>query len=281
MFSVFPDHVVAGGQSVDTSEKSLRQHRILEGHILLQRLQVDLTVISGVLQDALDLGAVDEVSFDFCIIKRLDPEHIPRAEKFFFAGVPDHEGEHAPKPVQDPGAVLCIAVQQHLRVGICQEGVSLDLQILAKLTVIVDLTVKGDDPASVRCRHGLIAALKVDDRQTPESHRDPAVDILPRSVWSAVDDPVHHIGQNLPAPLCILRVTDNPYFCIFLRPAPQRSICVCIFFRVPSGNISGKSAYSTHKNVLSCSCATPVGDPLSADARASQVFPAFAAFAAD
>jgi hypothetical protein len=91
-----------------------------------------------------------------------------------------------------------------------------------------------------------------------------------------VDDPVHHIGQDLPAPLCILRVTDNLYFCIFLRPAPQRSICVCSFFRVPSGNISGKSAYSTHKNVLSCSCATPVSNPLSADARTSQVFSALA-----
>ena len=121
-------------------------------------------------------------------------------------------------------------MQQHLSVRVCQEGMPLDLQVLAKLTVVVDLAVEGDDPAPVSRRHRLVASLEVDDRQTAESHRNPAVDILPRTIRSAVNDPVHHVGQDLPASLLILRVSGDFHFCVLCRPAEQSRICTCILF---------------------------------------------------
>ena len=125
---------------------------------------------------------------------------------------------------------------------------SLDLQILTQLPIVVDLSVKRNDPAPVRRRHGLIAALEVDDRQTPESHCDSAVNILAASVRSAVDDPVHHIGQDLTPALRVLRLACDLHFhCI------RSTILLCRFFifpGCPSRNVTGKSANSTHKICL-------------------------------
>ena len=84
----------------------------------------------------------------------------------------------------------------------------LDLEVFSQLSVIVYLTVEGDDPAPIRCFHRLIAAFEVNDREAPEAHRDPVVYILSRAIGSPVNDPVHHIGQHLRAlilPACCSR----------------------------------------------------------------------------
>ena len=114
--AVFPDQIVTRLQPVYALEEGFRQHGILEGHVLLQCLEIDLALISRIFQDALNLRAVYKAAADCRIVKGLDAEHVARAEELFFARIPDHEGKHSAQPVQDPGPVLRIAVKKHFRV---------------------------------------------------------------------------------------------------------------------------------------------------------------------
>ena len=203
-FPVAADQIVAGGQAEDAAEKGLRQHGVLEGHVLLQGLEVDLPVIARVFKDALDLRSVDKAVPDLRVVEGLDPEHVTGGEELFFLRVPDDKGKHAAEPVQDPRAVLAVAVQQDLRVRIGPEGMALDPEHLPELAVVVDLPVEGDDQPAVLRLHGLIAALEIDDGQTAEAHGDLIVHIFSRAVGAAVDDPVHHIGKD---PVAVLIVS--------------------------------------------------------------------------
>ena len=200
----------------DPLEKSLREHRVLEGHVLLQRLQIHFALVSGIFQNALDLGAINKTSPCLRIIKRLDAKHIAGTEKLLFPGIPDHKGKHSAQPVKDLHTVLTVPVQQDLRIRPGPEAVSSALELLPQFTIVINFPVKSDDQPAVFSTHRLIPALKINDRQASEAHRDLIVHILPCTVRSPVNDPVHHIGQHLP----------------------------------PVNILTGKSANSTHRNHL-------------------------------
>ena len=177
----------------------------------------------GILQNALDLRPVDKVSVDFRVVKRFDPEHIPRSKQLLLLRIPDDKGKHSAQPVQHPGSVFAVSLKEHLRVRIGSESVSLDLQDLPEFPIIVYLSVKRDHQFPVLCLHGLVSALQINDRETPESHGDPLIQVFARSVRSPMDDPVHHIGQD----------------------------------RITIDIVSGKSAYSTHNRITSCLAVSP------------------------
>ena len=117
-------HIMCRHQLVDPFEKGLRQDRILEGQVLLQRQRVHLSLISRVLQDALDLRRKDELSVQDRIVEGLDAEEIPRAEKLLLCLVPDGEGKHAADFLQDVRPPGLIADDQDLGVAVILEGIT-------------------------------------------------------------------------------------------------------------------------------------------------------------
>ena len=106
------------------------------------------------------------------IVQGLDAEEIPGAEELPLLLVPNGEGEHAPQFVQKLWAVLLIAVEQHLRVGLGGEHVALLEQLLPQGPVVVDLPVEDEHLAAVLVENGLAAALQVDDGQPAKAQGD-------------------------------------------------------------------------------------------------------------
>ena len=89
-------------------------------------------------------------------------------------------------------------MEQALGIGTAVELVALALELGAELAEVVDLAVEHDDDAAVLVGHGLGAGLgEVEDRQAAEAEGDAAVDELSSHVGPAMDDPIHHLGEDL------------------------------------------------------------------------------------
>ena len=56
--------------------------------------------------------------------------------------IPDNKGEHSSQPVEKLLAVLLVAVEQYLGIGICGEDMTLFHQFLSDILIVVYLTVE-------------------------------------------------------------------------------------------------------------------------------------------
>ena len=139
------------------------------------------------------------------LLARHQPEPLP-------AGVPDRDSEH---PVQRPYAVdalLLVLTQDHLGVGLGPKGVTASPQSLAKLTVVVDLTVVHQHHAAVVAHHRLMPARReVDDRQSPLAQHDIAVGGRPQApvVGPAVGEGGLHPLQGIARDSSAAKVNDS------------------------------------------------------------------------
>ena len=127
------------------------------------------------------------------VVEGLDAEDVPGAEELALGLVPDRKGEHAPQLLEDLLAVLLIAVEDGLAVGLGAEGVALLQQVLPELLIVVDLPVEHQHHGAVLIEDGLPPALQVDDGQPPESQGDVVVHIVVGVVRAPVDDSVGHL----------------------------------------------------------------------------------------
>ena len=186
--------IVPFRQLVDAFEEGLTDRRILEGHIRLQRLGVELLDEIGVAQQALDLRRVHERAVHLRIVEGLDAEMVARAEQLLLVLVPDHESEHATYALQQIHTPLLIAVQQHLGVAFGGEGVSGRDQFLTQRLIVVDLAVEGDDLRTILVVDGLLAAAEVDDAEPSMAERRMLVDVMAFAVRPAMRD---HVGHTL------------------------------------------------------------------------------------
>src|SRR5436305_1561860 len=80
-----------------------------------------------------------------CPEQRLDPESIHRREELLSPRIPEYEGEHPAQSLHDRRAELLVAVDKNLRVCASRKGMAAGNQIVAKLSVVVDLAVEGHD----------------------------------------------------------------------------------------------------------------------------------------
>ena len=186
--------IMAFRQLEHALEEGLADGRVLEGHVRLERLLVELLDEVRVLQQALDLRGVHERAVHLGIVEGLDAEMIAGAEQFALVPVPDHEGEHASNLLQQFHAPLLIAMQQHLGVAFGGEGVSGRDQFLTQRLIVVDLAVEGDDLRAILVVDGLLAAAEVDDAEPSMAERRVLVDVMAFAVRPAMRD---HVGHTL------------------------------------------------------------------------------------
>ena len=177
-------------------EEGLADGRVLEGHVRLERLLVELLDEVRVLQQALDLRSIHERAVHLGIVEGLDAEMIAGAEQFALVPVPDHEGEHASNLLQQFHAPLLIAMQQHLGVAFGGEGVAGLDKLFAKRLIVVDLTVEGDDQRTVLVINRLLAATQIDDAQSAVPQRRMLVDVMPLAVRSTMRDDIGHALEH-------------------------------------------------------------------------------------
>ena len=140
--AVLIDEIMRGQELFHALEECLLRRGILEREILLQHIGVELLFEMRMREKCLDLAAEHECAVHLRIIHRLDAEEIACTEKALPVFIPDDEREHAAKPVQKPGAVFRVAVDQHLRIGLCAEAVPLCTQLPAQFLIIINLAVE-------------------------------------------------------------------------------------------------------------------------------------------
>ena len=193
---------VGRGQLVGPLEERLVHGAVLEGQVGAQGLGVDLAAEAGVLKQALDLGAEQQLAcVGLGIIERLDAENIARAVHLVRFRVPYDEGKHAAQPGGQRRAVLLIAVDDDLGVAVGLEDVPLGLQLGAQVHEVVNFTVEHADDGAILIVHGLLACGQVDDAQTAEAQRNGrarvvAADMVAFHIGAAVDDAVRHSVQD-------------------------------------------------------------------------------------
>ena len=201
-FAVLVGEPVGGGQLVGALEEGLVHGAVLEGQVGTQRLGVDLAAEAGMLQQALDLTAEQQLAcVGLGIIERLYAENIPRTVHFVRLGVPHDEGEHA---AQHPGqlrAVLLVAMNDDFGVAMGLEDMPLGLQLGAQIHEVVNLAVEHADDGAVLVVHRLLACGQINDTQAAEAQRDGAArvvaaDVIPFHIGAAVDDAVGHPVQD-------------------------------------------------------------------------------------
>src|SRR5439155_13779954 len=81
--------------------------------------------------------------------------------------IPHGKGEHAPQVRQEPGTVLLIEVDDHLRVGPCLEAVPPGLEQSSQFDEVVYLAVQDNPHGAVLIGDGLPAGIEIDDGKAP------------------------------------------------------------------------------------------------------------------
>jgi hypothetical protein len=120
---------------------------------------------------------------------------------FSLGAVPDRHREHADEATErrfNPPRLEC--GEDDFGIGMTDEAAALLLQLMTKLTVVVDFAIEDHrEPPAVRL-HGLVAVgAQVDDRKPPESERDAVLLIEPEAfvVRPAVAQRRTHAGRTL------------------------------------------------------------------------------------
>ena len=147
-------------------------------------------------QEALDLGTVDQTLAHALIVEGLDAKDVAGAHQALLLVIPDGEGKHTAQTLQHRNAPLLVAMQNGLGIALSLEVITASNELLAKLLIVIDLAVEGDDDAAILVFHRLAAALKVDDGQTTETHGDVIVHEVALVVGTAMNDAVGHVLDN-------------------------------------------------------------------------------------
>ena len=158
---------MSGQQAVNIFKKGLRRHNILERQIIVQRLGIELLVIIRMLQDAFDLGSVDQFAFCDGVVHGLDAEKVSCDKYGMILCVIDRKAEHPSQTVQQFFqqffAPFFKAVDQHLRVRFGRKGVPESLKLTSQLPIVIDLSVKGQHHRFVLVKDWLMSLVKVND----------------------------------------------------------------------------------------------------------------------
>jgi hypothetical protein len=128
---------------------------------------------SRVLEQRLDLRGEDDALPVVDVVERLDPEPVTGEHQPTPPPIPEGERKHPPQRVQERGPAVLVEMRDHLRVAVGRQAVPAAAQVRREILRVVDLTVVHDDDVAGLVRHGLRAALDVDDAQAahPEPHR--------------------------------------------------------------------------------------------------------------
>ena len=200
--AVFVGEPVGGGQFVGALEERLVHGAVLEGQVGAQCLGVDLAAETGVLQQALDLAAKQQLArVGLGVIERLDAENIPCAVHFVGFRIPHDKGKHTAQLGSQCRAVFLIAVDDDLGVAVGLEDMALGLQFGTQIHEVVNFAVEHADNGAVLVVHRLLARGQVNDAQAAEAQRNGrarviAADVVAFHIGTAVDDAVRHFVQD-------------------------------------------------------------------------------------
>ena len=183
------------GVCVPDEEPEVQEH--------LDRVVVQLGSDETACEQALQLGGEDEDVTDAAVVERLDPETVAREHEPALVPVPDRSAEHAAQVGGEVGAVPLVEMREHLRVATAGERVAVAAESLAKVAVVVQLSVLDRRTVPLFVRERLVAALDVDDAEPPDAERDSRLlenaAVVRAAVRHRIGHVVEHAGVEDPA----------------------------------------------------------------------------------
>ena len=192
-----PDLILAGMKLGHPAKHGPVALHVLEGEVLANPVEVRLGADVRGHEERLDLGGEEDPLRRGVQVEGLHAEVVAREEDRACLPVEEGEGEHAVQPLDAGGTPLLVRLEDDLRVGRRPEGATAGPELVAKLHVVVDLTVEDDDrPLG---GHGLLPTRQVDDREPLVGERDRSLRELAGSVRAAVTDASRHPDRQIQA----------------------------------------------------------------------------------
>ena len=108
-----------------------------------------------------------------CIMKRLDPESIPRQHEPLPLSIPKREAEHATQMPHALDPEILVEMHDDFNIGMRVETMTARDELVTESGVVVDLTVAHHGDGSVFARDRLVTRLQVDDAQPRHPQPDP------------------------------------------------------------------------------------------------------------
>ena len=177
------DQGVTGRQLSHVPEDRGGRRNVEQAGVTVQRLEVDVPLHGGVLEQGLELGGEHEgPPRAQRIIERLLAQSIAGQEQRPRPLVPDGEPEHPAQGLHTVAAEVLVQVHDDFRVGGRLESVPARDQLVSQLDVVVE---------------GLVTGAQVDDGEPAHGHSERSVDVETLVVGPAVD---HGAGHALEEP---------------------------------------------------------------------------------
>ena len=192
---------------------------VVEGQVEPEGLPVDPLLDGGVLQDRLDFRGEEEGAAVMPPDEGLDADSVAAQDERVHPLVPDGKGKHAGEPARALDPLLLVEVDDDLAVRVRAETVAAVFQLLAKLRVVVDLSVENEPDRPVLVGHGLAARLgEIDDGEStvpePDGDARAVLEVDAGPVGSPVGHDAGHAPQGRfvePAAVCRYRSTDSAH----------------------------------------------------------------------
>src|SRR5271163_1115850 len=116
--------VMAGLKLVDILEESILSGSVVKREEPVDRGRFNFSANFGIGQNRLHLGREDQRFGGRRIVKRFDPQAVPRDKQELVAIIPDGESEHSPQLFDAILTELFIEMDDYFRIRACLEDMS-------------------------------------------------------------------------------------------------------------------------------------------------------------
>src|SRR5258708_150821 len=139
-------------------------------------------------------------------MQRFFSDAIPRQQELSSPCIPERKRPHSVEFRLAFKAPLFVSSYDDLGVGRRHEIVSETAQLLSKLDVVIDLTIKDHDYVSLAAVHRLASSREINDGQAPMSEADVSGFIVALAVRSAMRHGAGHTAQcvTIDSPIRVL-----------------------------------------------------------------------------
>jgi hypothetical protein len=131
------------------------------------------------------------------VIKRLLSQAVARGKESTPWGVPNREREHSAKMLHAFDAIFLVKMDEDFGVGGRPECMSARLKLVAKVTKVINLTVKRDPDRSIFIRQRRNApGVQIDDGKPPLPETDAGRRVDALCVWPAMNKGFAHLADE-------------------------------------------------------------------------------------
>ena len=162
--AVLPNSDVAGRERSDAANGGPRRRNMPELEKRAQAGGVQLARNEARGKQGLEFGGEDKLSAGLVQVKRLDAQTVAPEHQLALAAIPDREGKHAAKFLDESFAIFLVEMKDDFRIRGGAKGMAAVLEAGAQFGGVIGFSVVGDPGLAILAGHGHAPAFaQVDD----------------------------------------------------------------------------------------------------------------------